>query len=178
MCWDELAPDLSTWTVPAERAKNDKAHIVHLTDQARAVLAEVKRVRNQPLLFTTTGKTPISGFSNAIERLKEKIEENRAEAASRGPKGAPKPAPLTWRLHDFRRTGVTVLARLGVAPHVADRLLNHVQGTIRGVAAVYQRHEFMTERQRALETWANFLAPPPSSQPVLQRVSRRRKSTA
>jgi hypothetical protein len=66
---------------------------------------------------------------------------------------------LGWRLHDFRRTGVTVLARLGFAPHVADRLLNHVQGSIRGVAAVYQRHDFLAERQAAIEAWtAHVLA--------------------
>jgi hypothetical protein len=35
------------------------------------------------------------------------------------------------------------MARLGVAPHVADKLLNHQTGTISGVAAVYQRHEFL-----------------------------------
>jgi hypothetical protein len=45
------------------------------------------------------------------------------------------------------------MARLGVAPHVADKILNHTSGTISGVAAVYQRHEFLPERQAALELW-------------------------
>ena len=43
-----------------------------------------------------------------------------------------------WRLHDLRRTCVSGMARLGVAPHVADKILNHQAGTISGVAAVYQ----------------------------------------
>ena len=42
------------------------------------------------------------------------------------------------------------MARLGVAPHVADKVLNHQTGTISGVAAVYQRHEFMSRAQRRL----------------------------
>lgn len=42
-----------------------------------------------------------------------------------------------WRLDDLRRTATTGMARLGVAPHVADKVLNHTAGTIRGVAAVY-----------------------------------------
>jgi hypothetical protein len=46
---------------------------------------------------------------------------------------------------------------LGISPHVADRLLNHVQGTIRGVAAVYQRHEFLAERQAALRIWTDHV---------------------
>jgi hypothetical protein len=45
------------------------------------------------------------------------------------------------------------MARLGVAPHVADKILNHQAGTISGVAAVYQRHEFLAERRAALDTW-------------------------
>ena len=45
------------------------------------------------------------------------------------------------------------MARLGIAPHVADKILNHQAGTISGVAAVYQRHDFLAERREALETW-------------------------
>ena len=58
-----------------------------------------------------------------------------------------------WRLHDLRRTCVSGMARLGIAPHVADKILNHPSGTISGVAAVYQRHEFLPERQAGLELW-------------------------
>ena len=45
------------------------------------------------------------------------------------------------------------MARLGIAPHVADKILNHQSGTISGVAAVYQRHEFLVERRAALDLW-------------------------
>ena len=64
-----------------------------------------------------------------------------------------------WRLHDLRRTCVSGMARLGIAPHVADKVLNHQSGTISGVAAVYQRHDFLRERKVALERWgAHVLA--------------------
>jgi hypothetical protein len=49
------------------------------------------------------------------------------------------------------------MARLGVAPHVADKILNHQSGTISGVAAVYQRHEFLNERKQALELWGEHV---------------------
>ena len=49
------------------------------------------------------------------------------------------------------------MAGAGFAPHVADRLLNHVEGAIRGVAAVYQRGEFLAERKAALEAWARHV---------------------
>jgi vacuolar-type H+-ATPase subunit E/Vma4 len=45
------------------------------------------------------------------------------------------------------------MARLGVPPHVADKILNHQAGTISGVAAVYQRHDFLSERKEALDRW-------------------------
>jgi hypothetical protein len=45
------------------------------------------------------------------------------------------------------------MARLGIPPHVADKILNQQAGTISGVAAVYQRHDFLAERKDALERW-------------------------
>ncbi len=66
--------------------------------------------------------------------------------------GAELPA---WTLHDLRRTATTGMARLGIAPHVADKVLNHTAGTIRGVAAVYNRFEYLDERRAALDAWGN-----------------------
>lgn len=149
--WAELAPDLSKWTLPAERVKNGKAHVVHLAPAARAILKAAPRLDGSPLVFTTTGKTPVSGFSGAKAALDRAITKARKEVGA-------EPAELPdWRLHDFRRTGVTRLAALGFAPHVCDRLLNHVQGTIQGVAAIYQRHDFLPERKAALEAWARHV---------------------
>jgi integrase len=151
MRWAELAKDRTTWTVPAQRAKNGKAHLVHLAPAARALLKAAPRLKDSALVFTTTGKTSVSGFSRAKAMLDKAIAEAREKARQHPTELAP------WRLHDFRRTGVTRLASLGFAPHVCDRLLNHVQGTIAGVAAVYQRHEFLPERQAALEAWAKHV---------------------
>jgi hypothetical protein len=50
-------------------------------------------------------------------------------------------------------TCVSDMARLGVAPHVADKILNHQSGTISGVASVYQRHDFLAGRRAALDLW-------------------------
>jgi hypothetical protein len=49
------------------------------------------------------------------------------------------------------------MARLGVPPHVADRVLKHRSGTISGVAAVYNRFEYIAERRAALEQWGGFV---------------------
>ena len=50
------------------------------------------------------------------------------------------------------------MARMNIAPHVVDKILNHVSGTIRGVAAVYNRFAYLDERRTALEAWGRYVA--------------------
>jgi integrase len=155
MRWSEISADGSTWTLPAARAKNGRAHVVHLSAPAQEVLAGVKRIKSQDFVFSTTGTTAASGFSRAKRALDTALEVEGAAA----PSAIDQAAPPSWRFHDFRRTAVTWLAGAGFPPHVADRLLNHVGGTISGVAAVYQRSEFLAERRAALDAWgAHILA--------------------
>ena len=86
--------------------------------------------------------------------------------------GPAMPDPMRpWVLHNFRRSGVTVLAEQGIPPHVADRLLNHVQGTIKGVAAIYQRGEFLEERKRALDVWAAHVTACAGARPAAPNVT-------
>ncbi|MEP0313220.1 site-specific integrase [Hyphomonas sp.] len=56
-----------------------------------------------------------------------------------------------YTLHDLRRTYSSNLARLGVPIHVTERLLNHVSGTVSGVAAVYNRYTYADEMRAAVE---------------------------
>jgi len=49
------------------------------------------------------------------------------------------------------------MARLNFPPHVVDKVLNHTSGTIRGVAAVYNRHDYWNERQAAAEAWGKYV---------------------
>jgi integrase len=131
--WEELDLPERVWTIPKARTKNGKAHVVHLSRQSSAVLQSVDK--RGPLLFTLLGSKPFQDFTRAKRRLDQLSEVTG------------------WRLHDLRRTCVSGMARLGVAPHVADKILNHQAGTISGVAAVYQRHEFLAERRAALDLW-------------------------
>ncbi len=51
-----------------------------------------------------------------------------------------------------------MMAEAGIPPHVVDKILNHTQGTIKGVAAIYNRHQYLEERKPALEAWAERLS--------------------
>jgi integrase len=167
------------WTIPREKAKNNRAHEVQLSDAAIEVLKAIPRV-GEGLVFTMTGTTPVSGFS----RLKLRIDAEMVKARRRSlglpeddkqyrkavglPDAKPLPVEVPdWTLHDLRRTAATGMARLNIPPHVVDKCLNHVSGTIRGVAAVYNRFEYLDERRDALEAWGryvtNLLSPTPAN---------------
>ncbi len=138
--WNEFDLEAGTWTIPASRAKNGQKHIVHLGDEALALLAGIPRLESSPYLFTTTGTTPVSGFSKA------KVALDQACGVT------------DWRIHDLRRTFATVTTgNLGIAPHVIDKVLNHVNGAVKGVAAVYQRAQYMDERRATMEAWGGYL---------------------
>jgi len=138
LTWDELKLASQIWTLPASRTKNAKAHIVHLSKEALAVVLRTPRLGS--FVFSLSGTKPFQSFSAAKREL-DKLSQITG-----------------WRLHDLRRTCVSGMARLGVAPHVADKVLNHQAGTISGVAAVYQRHEFLAERKDSLERWGAHVA--------------------
>ncbi len=148
MTWLEVDVDGALWTIPRERAKNDRAHEVPLSRLALDILKAAPRIAGSQFIFTTSGQRPASGFSKAKQRLD--IQMARWCAAEET--GVP-----AWTLHDLRRTAATGMAKLNIAPHVVDRILNHVSGTIRGVAAVYNRHAYLEERKAALEAWGRYI---------------------
>lgn len=144
---DELDGDL--WRLPAARVKNGRAHEVPLSAQAREVLAGVERIGDY--IFTTTGRTPVSGRHKARERLHRFMLE-----AAEAERGESVEIPH-WTFHDLRRTAATGLARLGIPVRVTEAVLNHVSGTGGGIVAVYQRHDFAAEKRQALEAWGRFV---------------------
>jgi integrase len=141
MPWSELDLDARVWRLPAERSKNRQEHAVPLSDSARAIIESLPRVGDR-FAFSTNGRSPISGFS------KFKADLDKAVLADGGAPVAP------WTLHDLRRTTATSMAGLGIAPHVVEAVLNHKSGTIKGVAAVYNKYSYSAEKKHALDAWA------------------------
>jgi integrase len=153
MRWSEIQDSGRVWILPGDRTKNGQAHHVPLSGAAQALLSALPRLAGSDLILTTTGARPISGYSNAKERLDRVIEE-LAEAEAHDREAAPL-IVQPWRLHDLRRTVASGMARLAVTPHVIEAILNHRSGIVSGVAAIYNRHDYLDERRDALEKWAN-----------------------
>ncbi|RMF11331.1 MAG: site-specific integrase [Alphaproteobacteria bacterium] len=158
MDWAEIDCDAGVWTIPGDRAKNGQAHTVPLNDVARAILDALGAMTSKRgLVFTSNGKTPISGFSKAKKRLdKQALALLQAKAAEAGHKAEDVILP-PWRYHDLRRTVATGLQRLGTRLEVTEAVLNHVSGSRAGIVGVYQRYNWADEKRTALDAWGAHL---------------------
>jgi integrase len=136
MTWGELAPDLSTWTIPASRAKNNAEHIVPLSPQAQAIVRAAPRIERTGDLVFPGQRGVFAGWSNAKDDL---------DAAS---------GVTDWWLHDLRRSVATNLQKLGVRLEVTESILNHISGSRSGIVGVYQKYTWDDEKRLALDRWA------------------------
>jgi hypothetical protein len=122
----------------------------------------VPRREGRALLFGRAGG-PFSGWSQSKKRLDARITRHRAERRlsrplATGEHPASDDALDPWTLHDLRRTVVTGMNELGIAPHVVEAVVNHVSGRARaGVAGVYNRAVYGREKRAALQAWADHL---------------------
>jgi integrase len=140
MRWSELDLDARLWAIPRERTKNRLAHEVPLSDMAISILNQQPRLYNRDLVFGS-GTGGFSGWSKAKKKLDDRIA-----------KGGQSMSP--WRLHDLRRTAATKMVELGVQPHVVEAVLNHISGHKSGVAGVYNRASYSSEKRDALAAWS------------------------
>jgi integrase len=167
MKWSDIDGIARQWLIPGSRTKNAKDHIIPLSKPVQALLDKAPRLvrkdetdeeqQDHPV-FTTTGKTPIAGFSRAKSKLDSEILKMRRNHAAEAEREPAKVKPLpAWTLHDLRRSCATGMARIGVQPHVIEAVPNHSSGFRAGVAGIYQRHPYLEERRHALDAWADHI---------------------
>jgi integrase len=143
MRWSELSEDGAAWTIPGERTKNARPHVLPLSPLLRDLIAGVKRKSAAvDLIFTTTGTTAPSGWSRAKRRLDAAVKQELGSTL------------VAFKLHDLRRTAATHMAEIGIQPHIIEAVLNHVSGHKGGVAGIYNRAAYAKEKAAALERWA------------------------
>ena len=144
MLRSELGPD-GLWSLPGSRTKNRKPHTVPLADMALKIIRSMPVVEECPCVFSSKGRTAISGWSKAKEALdREMMTLAKKEKVTVAP----------WTLHDLRRSCATGMAKLGVQLPVIEKVLNHSSESFGGVVAVYQRHSYDAEKREALQRWA------------------------
>jgi site-specific recombinase XerD len=159
--WKELDQARAVWKVDATRAKNDEDFLAPLNDLAMRELDSLGWKR-RGFALTTTGSSPISGFSKAKKALDaamlpilQKMADDRADAL-----GEPRhPVKLErWTFHDIRRTGTTVMQSLGIPVEVTERCIAHKSGRSQtGVAQIYNLWAYEPEKRAAFDKWGEYL---------------------
>lgn len=152
--WNEVDFERGLIVLPPERTKNKRQHELPLSSLAQAIL-ERRKASGVVARFVNTspvfgeGQRGFSGWGYSKARLDERLAEQRK-------KGGTKPMP-DWTLHDLRRTAATMMAELGVLPHIIEAILNHISGHKGGVAGVYNRARYEGEMREALAKLGNYI---------------------
>jgi integrase len=140
--WADIDFTTALWTIPAEHAKNGRTHRVPLSSLALDLLNELK----------TRGTGTVWLFPSAKQNGSAMIEQSLSRAVRNNEEhfGIPH-----FTLHDFRRTAASMMTMLGIPRLHVSKVLNHAD---EGITAVYDRHDYLPEMRKALETWADYLA--------------------
>lgn len=141
--WTDIDWNARTWTIPDEHHKEEAGYICPLTDQAIEQLRALKKLASKaPSPWICAAKHSPGRAADPMQ-LSRRVARCLPLFKKRGIQ--------QFTLHDLRRTVRTGLARLGVQPHIAERVLSHKQ---RGVIGVYDKHQYLNEKREALEKWA------------------------
>jgi integrase len=140
MAWSEFDLANGTWTLPAARSKNHRAHTLPLPGMALDIVGAVPQRAGREQLFGERG--PL-GFT-AWDKFKRLLDA--------------KAGVVDWKLHDLRRTTATRLADIGIQPHIIETILNHQSGHKRGPAGIYNKSNYSREVRTALLRWEEHLS--------------------
>ena len=130
--WSEVDFERRTLNLPGERTKNKRPHVVPLTPTARTLLEGQPRTGDAVFEFTAWA------YSKDLLDKRSGVGD--------------------WVIHDLRRTAATGMADIGIAPHIIEAVLNHVSGHKGGVAGIYNRSSYATEKAAALARWDVHIA--------------------
>jgi integrase len=136
---EEVEASAGLWTLPAERTKNKRQHVVPLVGEAAAIVERLVELSPKGLLIRTPrrgGALTSQDIAKAFERLRDSgIFEGGHVTA-----------------HDLRRTAATILGRLEIDRMTIAHVLNHASTTKATVTgSVYDRHDYVPQKRRALE---------------------------
>jgi integrase len=143
--WEWIDDETKTITLPSSITKNKRPHTLPYGELTAALFAATPRVGEYlfPAAHSRLKEKPATIF-NGWSKSKG-VLDTRCEIQP-------------WTLHDLRRTFATNLAALGTPIHVTEKLLNHISGTVSGVAAIYNRHAYLDEMRAAIDAWEKRLS--------------------
>jgi integrase len=136
MRWEDISID-GTWTIPTEDREKGNAGSLVLPALALDIIKAQPRFESNPYVFASRVSGHVKGWSKSKDQFDAKIE-----------------GVEPWVLHDLRRTARSLMARAGVRPDIAERVLGHA---IKGVEGIYDRHSYREEKANALKALAGLI---------------------
>lgn len=145
--WQEFSGDL--WTLPGERVKNGRTHVLPLPSSVMDMFGSIPCKEGATKIFPIGGHPhkSLNSFNKGAANLHRAMAELNGGVKIEN-----------FRIHDLRRTVATGMQRLGIPIAVTEAVLNHVSGSMAGIASVYQRHDYLNEKRDALAAWGELLA--------------------
>jgi integrase len=144
--WDEIDFQNMLWTIPAERMKLRRPHLVFLSKQAMDILITFK------VLYGETKYLIPGRYSSALPLSDCALNRVITAAVTRAEKLG---TPIEhFSVHDLRRTASTLLHEAGFNSDWIEKQLAHEQ---RGVRAVYNKAEYADQRRDMLQQWADMV---------------------
>ncbi|KVC52567.1 integrase [Burkholderia pseudomultivorans] len=145
--WPEVDFDAERWTIPAERMKAGKAHVIPLSEQALDILVALRSCFGASK-YLHPGRydhdLPISNatLNRVIDAAVERIRKDDPEFQ-------------TFGVHDLRRTFSTGLNRAKFDERWIEMSLAHAPRN--RIAAVYNVNRYLSERKIMLQCWADMI---------------------
>ena len=144
--WKEVDFGSARWTIPAERMKASRPHVVYLSQQALDIMValQVSACGSDyilPARYNPRKPMSNSALNRVINATNEKIRQEGGDIEH-------------FTVHDLRRTASTILHEEGFNTDWIEKCLAHEQ---RGVRAVYNKAEYAEQRRDMLQQWANMV---------------------
>ncbi|MGZ8256296.1 MAG: tyrosine-type recombinase/integrase, partial [Gallionella sp.] len=137
--WCEIDLDAAVWRIPADKMKMKRVHIVPLSKQAVAILREIYPLSGRGAFVFPSART------GTLPMAKHSLL-----AALRGMGYSPE----EMTAHGFRHMASTMLNEQGFHADAIERQLAHAPSGVRGV---YNAAQYMNERVRIMQHWADYL---------------------
>lgn len=150
--WEDVDWEEGIWIVPAEHSKNGKVHTVFLSEFTLAQFKQLHKLKSHSMWCypnrAQDGHVSTKTITKQIGDRQRPVGEVIWSCRSSQPQALAL-AGGKWTPHDLRRTGATLMTKLGVIPEVAERCLNHTEEN--KVKRIYQRHNYHKEMAEAWE---------------------------
>lgn len=147
--WEHIDLEQATWRIPEENSKNGKAHTIFLSAFAVENFRRVRGINGaNPWCYPDRSGERAVSDKTITKQLgdRQRSPDQRMSGRSKSTTSLTLPNGK-WTPHDLRRTGATLMTKLGVLPEVAERCLNHIEEN--RVKRIYQRHSYEGEMREA-----------------------------